>query len=93
MSIFLGGIGAVNRMTAKTKRNQTALNKAIYWGMEYFKVSDERDRAYNNDNDRRGRALDIKSERTFDTYQKYLEMLPKAEQKKVEKYNIENYNN
>jgi hypothetical protein len=93
MSVFLGGIGAVNRMTSKTKRNQSALNKAIKFGMQYFQLSDARDRAYDNENARLGRSLDKYAENAFDKYQTNLEMLPKAEQKKVEKYTIENYNN
>jgi len=85
-------LGAVNVITAKTKKNQSNLNKAIDWGKKHFRISDARDRAYDDDNMRLARSLDRQAESSFDKYTTYLEMLPKAEQKKVDNYVLNNYN-
>ena len=91
MAVLLGGMSGTNRMIAKTKRNQTYLNKAIEWGMKYYRVSDARDKAYGEDNERLARTLERQAEKIFDKHQEYLEMLPKFEQKRVEAFIIDNY--
>jgi len=84
-------LGAVNVITAKSKRNQAILNKAIYWDAKYDKLSTERDMAYDSGNEKLGRSLDRQCENAFDKYLEYLRALPKTEQKRVENYSNKKY--
>jgi len=91
MSIFLGAVGATKKIVAKTKSNQSVLNKAVKFGMQYFDLKDAVKRAYNNDNARLGKELNLYKMFAFDKYEENLNILPSAEQKRVEKYVLENY--
>jgi hypothetical protein len=95
MSIFLGGIGAVNKLNtpikAVSKRNQTNINKAIFFDAKYDKLNDQRDEAYNNGDERLGRKLDRLCEIAFDKYLDYANQLPATERKRVEKYTMNKF--
>lgn len=82
---FLGGITGTNELTAKTKANQSTLNKAIAWGRKYNAVVDAINRAEDADDERLARQLRNKEAEIFDRYLGYLDMLPKYERAKVEK--------
>lgn len=89
MNTFLGGIFGTStegKLTAITKRNQSNVNKAVYFGQQYNVTSDARDRAYDNGNDKLGRQLDRKAENAFNKHLDYMSELPKREQARVEKF-------
>ena len=88
MNTFLGAINASGtspKLTAASKRNQTNLNKAIYWGMKYNQVNDLRDVADNNGDMKAYRKYDRMAENAFDKYLEYLDSLPKTERNRVER--------
>ena len=82
---FLGGITGTNELTAKTKTNQSTLNKAIAWGRKYNAVVDAINLAEDAGDERQARLLRRKEEEIYDRYVNFLEELPKYEQRKVEK--------
>jgi|DEB19_MinimDraft_3_1074340.scaffolds.fasta_scaffold00312_22 hypothetical protein len=82
---FLGGITGTNELTAKTRANQSTLNKAISWGRKYNQVVDAINLAEDAGDERKARLLRRKEEEIYDRYVNYLEELPKYEQRKVEK--------
>jgi len=81
---FLGGITGTNELTAKTRANQSTLNKAISWGRKYNQVVDAINLAEDAGDERKARLLRRKEEEIYDRYVNYLEELPKYEQRKVE---------
>lgn len=78
-------LGAVNPLNAKSKKNQSNLNKAILWGRKYNTLNDQRDIADGNGDERLYRKLNRQCEVAFDKHLEYLHELPKSEQKRVEK--------
>ena len=83
--IGLGGIIGTKELTAKTKVNQSNLNKAIYWGRKYNAVVDAQQRADDAGNEKEARRLSRLEENVYDKYVNYRDELPKYEQAKVEK--------
>jgi hypothetical protein len=89
MAIFLGGIngtGSANKLTAITKANQTYVNKAVYWGMKYNELNDDRDRADDAGDMKSYVKFDRMAANAFDKHLEYMSELPKREQAKVEKF-------
>jgi hypothetical protein len=86
MAVFIGAIKGSNPLTAKTKKNQANLNKAIYWGVEYDKINDLRDRADDSGDEKAYRKYNRMAENAFEKYLGYISQLPKVEQKRVEKF-------
>lgn len=72
-------------LTAFSKKNQSKVNKALYWGAKYNVLNDARELAYNEGDERLHRSLDNKCLNTYDKYLEYFDVLPKREQKRVEK--------
>lgn len=72
MAVFIGAIKGAVKLTARAKKNQTNINKAIYWynRYSYFVNMDEYPR---------------KQEDAWNKYVDYLNELPKSEQKRLEK--------
>jgi hypothetical protein len=73
------------RIIAKTKKNQSNLNKAIEWGLKHNAANDMRNRADDNGDLKAYKAANKLCENTFEKYLDYLSELPKSEQKRVEK--------
>ena len=90
MATFLGGIFGTSKptpqVTTKSRKNQTNVNKAIYWGMKYNQLNDLRDKADDIGDEKAYRKYDRQCEAAFDKHLDYMSELPKSEQKKVEKY-------
>jgi hypothetical protein len=72
-------------ITAITKKNQKMVNKAVNYLDKYNSLSSERDRAYDNDEERKGIQLDRKCENVFDQYLTACDELPKRERDNIEK--------
>jgi hypothetical protein len=72
-------------LIAFSKKNQSLVNKALYWGAKYNTLNDARDVADNDGEERLYRSLDNKCANTFDKYLDYYDALPKREQKRIDK--------
>jgi hypothetical protein len=89
MATFLGGINGTsssNKLTAITKKNQTNVNKAIYWGMKYNEINDMRDRADDSGDMKAYRKFDRMAANAFDKHLEFMDSLPKGEQARVERF-------
>ena len=89
MATFLGGINGTsssNKLTAKSKKNQTIINKAIYWGMKYNEVNDMRDRADDAGDMKSYVKFDRMAANAFDKHLEFMSELPKTEQARVERF-------
>lgn len=71
-------------MKATNKKNQSNINKALYYGKAYNELNTLRDQASDNDDTKLFNKYDRQCENIFDKYIDYLNELPKYEQKKVE---------
>jgi hypothetical protein len=72
-------------IVAITKKNQRMVNKAVKYLEKYNALSSERDRAYDNDEEKKGIQLDRKCENVFDQYLDACYYLPKREVANIEK--------
>lgn len=73
MAVFIGAVKGAVKLTAKSKKNQTNINKAIYWYNRYMYLV----------------SLDefpLKQEDAWDKFVGHFNELPKSEQKRVEKF-------
>ena len=89
MATFLGGINGTsssNKLTAKSKKNQTIINKAIYCGMKYNEVNDMRDRADDAGDMKSYVKFDRMAANAFDKHLEFMDSLPKGEQARVERF-------
>ncbi len=72
-------------------KHQKLVNKVVSWNTKYEQANTQRDLAYDNteceyeEDDKVWRKWNKVCESTFDKYLEYLEMLPKGEQKNIEK--------
>jgi hypothetical protein len=74
----------MNKLTAKTKKNQTNLNKAVFHGMRYIVLNDLRDDADGQGDEKLVRKYDRMCAESFDKHLDYMNELPQYEQKRVE---------
>jgi len=73
-------------MEAKTKKNQSKVNKCIKALSKYDALNTLRDAAYDEGNDREVNKYNRLCENAFDKYLTYSDELPKYEQKRIEKF-------
>jgi hypothetical protein len=88
MNTFLGGIFGTSKpktLTALTKKNQTNVNKAVYWGFRYNELNDLRDDADGQGDDKLYKKYDRMASDAFNKHLDYMSELPKREQVRVEK--------
>ena len=87
MNTFLGGIFGTEKpkLTAASKKNQTNVNKAIYWGIKYNEINDERNAADDAGDMKSYVKFDRMAANAFDKHLDYMSELPKSEQKRIEK--------
>jgi hypothetical protein len=89
MNTFLGGIFGTSKpktLTALTKKNQTNVNKAVYWGFRYNELNDLRDDADGQGDDKLYKKYDRMASDAFNKHLDYMSELPKREQVRVEKF-------
>ena len=73
------------QITSLNAKNQKAVNNAVKYLDKYNSTSSERDRAYDNDEEKKGIQLDRKCEDLFDKYLTACDELPKRERDNIEK--------
>ena len=73
-----------NIIVAKSKKNQSNINKAVEWGFKYDKANDLRDKADDNGDIKAFKAANRLCESSFDKHLDYMSEVPKTEQKRVE---------
>ena len=86
MAVFIGAVRGSNPLTARTKKNQTNINKAVYWGKRYEELVNLGYNAENNDDFKLQRKYERKQEDAWNKFVDYFNELPKSEQKRVEKF-------
>ena len=75
-------------MKAKTKLNQSLLNRVVKALVKYNALNNQRDIADNDGDDKMVTKLNNKCENSWDKYQELLQDLPKYEQKRIEKSDL-----
>ena len=75
-------------MKAKTKLNQSLLNRVVKALVKYNALNNLRDIADNDGDEKLFNKLDKQCENSWDKYQELLQELPKYEQKRIEKSDL-----